>query len=110
MPKKCKVHVRKIAIQWNARLSLIKKGVLMSRHRLSFGEIIILKPNLAEVIVDDGIEMDLKMVEEYHEFLLNKLIKWFPPIERLSPSPVIIQTLKSGRAAFKPLLIAVARP
>ena len=52
----------------------LRKGrVLMSKHRLSFGEIILLKSNLAEVIVDDGVEMDLEMVKEYHEFLLDKL-------------------------------------
>ena len=52
----------------------LRKGrVLMSKYRLSFGEIILLKSNLAEVIVDDGVEMDLEMVKEYHEFLLDKL-------------------------------------
>lgn len=45
----------------------------MSKYKLSFGEIIILKPNLAEVIVDNNVEMDLEMVGEYHEFLLSKL-------------------------------------
>ena len=45
----------------------------MSKYKLSFGEIIILKPNLAEVIVDNDVEMDLEMVGEYHEFLLSKL-------------------------------------
>ena len=47
----------------------------MTSHRLSFGEIIVLKENLAEVIVDDGIEMNMTMVREYHEFLLNHLTK-----------------------------------
>ena len=47
----------------------------MTSHRLSFGEIIILKENLAEVIVDDGVEMDMDMVEEYHDFLLSYLSK-----------------------------------
>ena len=40
----------------------------------------------------------------------NQWIKWLPPIERLSPSPVIIHTLSSGRVAFKPDAMAVARP
>ena len=31
-------------------------------------------------------------------------------MDKESPSPVIIQTLKSGLAAFNPLAIAVARP
>jgi len=45
----------------------------MTIHRLSFGEITILKPNLAEVIIDKDIEMDIEMVGEYHRFLLAHL-------------------------------------
>lgn len=45
----------------------------MSSHRLSFGIINILKNNLAEVIVDEGIVMDEVMIDEYHDFLLNTL-------------------------------------
>lgn len=45
----------------------------MSSHRLSFGIINILKNNLAEVIVDEGIVMDVVMIDEYHDFLLNTL-------------------------------------
>lgn len=40
---------------------------------LSFGKIIILHENLAEVIVDEGVVMDEVMVDEYHDFLLNSL-------------------------------------
>jgi hypothetical protein len=45
----------------------------MSIHRLSFGQIELLRSDLAEVTVDEMVEMDLAMVEEYHEFLLKKL-------------------------------------
>ena len=45
----------------------------MSIHKLSFGEITILKPNLAEVIIDSDVVMDLEMVGEYHQFLLTHL-------------------------------------
>jgi len=45
----------------------------MKTHHLSFGTITILKANLAEVIISDGIVMDLEMVEKYHEFLIEKL-------------------------------------
>ena len=45
----------------------------MTIHKLSFGEITILKPNLAEVIIGSDVEMDLEMVSEYHEFLLTHL-------------------------------------
>ena len=45
----------------------------MSIAKLSFGKIIILKPNLAEVIIDSDVVIDLKMVGEYHEVLLANL-------------------------------------
>ena len=45
----------------------------MTIHTLSFGQITILNPNLAEVIIDNYVEMDLAMVDEYHEFLLTHL-------------------------------------
>ncbi|NQZ52341.1 MAG: hypothetical protein HRT95_19865 [Moritella sp.] len=40
---------------------------------MSFGEIIILKPNLAEVIIDSDVVIDLEMVDEFHELLLTNL-------------------------------------
>ena len=40
---------------------------------LSFGKIVIIHKNLAEVIVNEGIVMDEVMVDEYHDFLLNSL-------------------------------------
>ena len=45
----------------------------MNKYKLSFCEIILLKNDIAEVIVDDGIEINLSMVEEYHTFLLDKM-------------------------------------
>jgi len=45
----------------------------MQKHDLSFGVIIIHYQNLAELIVNPGVEMDLEMVGEYHEFLLTKM-------------------------------------
>lgn len=40
---------------------------------LSFGKIVVLNKNLAEVIVDEGILFDEVMVDEYHDFLLTNL-------------------------------------
>jgi hypothetical protein len=34
---------------------------------------ILLEKDIVEVIVDDGIEIDLLMIEEYHKFLLDKM-------------------------------------
>lgn len=45
----------------------------MDLYELSFGKIILLSDDLAEVIVDDGISMDTRMVDEYHQFLLEHL-------------------------------------
>ena len=41
--------------------------------KLSFGEIVILNKNLAEVIVDEGVVLNEVMVDEYHDFLLDNL-------------------------------------
>ncbi|MDD7886514.1 hypothetical protein [Flavivirga sp. 57AJ16] len=45
----------------------------MKSYRLSFGTITIINYKLAEVVVDDGIEMDEAMVNQYQFFLLNNL-------------------------------------
>ena len=45
----------------------------MTTHKLSFANIKILAPDLAEVIVDHGVEMTGSMVDEYHDFLRGHL-------------------------------------
>ena len=45
----------------------------MDLHELPFAKIIILREDIAEVIVNDGVEMDAGMVEQYHDFLLSHL-------------------------------------
>ncbi len=45
----------------------------MDLYELSFAKIIILRDDIAEVIINDGVEMDAIMVEQYHEFLLSHL-------------------------------------
>ena len=42
-------------------------------HRLGFTKIIILEDDIAEVIINEGVELDSSMVEEYHRFLLEHL-------------------------------------
>ena len=37
-------------------------------------------------------------------------IRWLPPMDRASPSPVMTQTDRSGRDAESPVAIAGARP
>jgi hypothetical protein len=43
-------------------------------------------------------------------FRRSAWIRWLPPIESASPSPVTTQTDKSGRDVDKPVAIAGARP
>lgn len=45
----------------------------MELHILSFAKIVILKPDIAEVIINDGVVMDLAMVRQYHHFLISHL-------------------------------------
>lgn len=45
----------------------------MDLYNLPFAKIIILREDIAEVIINDGIEMNIGMVEQYHAFLLSHL-------------------------------------
>ena len=45
----------------------------MDLHELTFAKIIILREDIAEVMINEGVNMDLDMVKEYHEFLLSHL-------------------------------------
>ena len=45
----------------------------MDLHELPYAKIIILQDNIAEVMINDEVKMDLEMVEHYHEFLLSHL-------------------------------------
>lgn len=45
----------------------------MKKYKTSFGTIKVIENNLAEIIVDEGIEMNLTQVNEYHHFLSKNL-------------------------------------
>ena len=45
----------------------------MDLYELSFAKIIILRDDIAEVMINDGVEMDTGMVDQYHVFLLTHL-------------------------------------
>ena len=45
----------------------------MELHELPFAKIIILEDNLAEVVIDEGVIMNVEMVDQYHDFLLSHL-------------------------------------
>lgn len=53
--------------------SSMKAQIIMELHDLAFAKIILLREDLAEVIVNEGVEMDVAMVEQYHDFLLKHL-------------------------------------
>lgn len=45
----------------------------MDAYELPFAKITILRDDIAEVVINDGIEMDVSMVDQYHGFLLAHL-------------------------------------
>ncbi|WP_248723695.1 hypothetical protein [Seonamhaeicola sp. ML3] len=45
----------------------------MKSYKLTFGTITILNDSLAEVVVDEGVEMNEADVSEFHDFLLEGL-------------------------------------
>lgn len=45
----------------------------MKLYELSFAKIIKLRDDIAEVIVNEGIEYDMDMVEEYHQWIREHL-------------------------------------
>ena len=52
-------------------------GDVMNVYELPFSTIILLSDSIAEVIINEGVELDEKMVDQYHEFLLSHLITPF---------------------------------
>ncbi len=70
----------------------------MESHKLSFAEINILRHDIAEVKIYEGIEMDLLMVEQYHDFLLKHLI---------APFALLINKVNSYTYSF-PAQVALA--
>lgn len=53
------------------------KEKLISLYELPFAKITILSDSIAEVIINDKVEMTLSMVEQYHDFLLAHLVSPF---------------------------------
>lgn len=45
----------------------------MDLHELPFAKIVLLQEDMAEVIVNDGVAMDVGMVNQYHKYLLTHL-------------------------------------
>lgn len=45
----------------------------MDLHELSFAKIILLHDDVAEVMINDGVEMNEEMVKQYHDFLISHL-------------------------------------
>jgi hypothetical protein len=45
----------------------------MNLHELPFAKITILQEDVAEVFVNDGVEMNVDMVDQYHAYLLSHL-------------------------------------
>ena len=45
----------------------------MDLYELPFAKIIILRDDIAEVMINEGVQMDANMVDQYHDFLLSHL-------------------------------------
>lgn len=45
----------------------------MQLHELGFAKIVLLRNDIAEVFINEGVVMDEAMVDEYHRFLLDHL-------------------------------------
>ena len=45
----------------------------MDLHELPFAKIIILRDDIAEVMINDGVSMNEEMVAQYHDYLLSHL-------------------------------------
>ena len=73
----------------------------MNINELSFGKAIILNSNLVEIIVDEGIEMDLAMITEYHNWISKNLS---------DPCMVLINKINSYTYSFDAQLVLGSRP
>jgi hypothetical protein len=49
----------------------------MEYYELSFGKVGILRNDIAEIIVDEGIDVNIQMVDEIHHFLLSIFVNSF---------------------------------
>lgn len=50
-----------------------KKVGELKLHELSFGKIVILRKDIAEVIINEDVEMDIEIVDQFHDFLLSHM-------------------------------------
>jgi len=66
----------------------------MELHELSFAKIIILQDDIAEIRVNNDIEINIEIVDEYHRFLLSHL---------QPPFSLLINKLNSYSYSFEAL-------
>ena len=45
----------------------------MNTHTFQFGKVIILHDSIVELIINEGIELTVEMLNEYHDFLIKNL-------------------------------------
>ena len=69
------------------------------------------RPDLSVwVVTGDGDALSIGGNHLIHAMRRNAWIRWLPPIDSASPSPVMTQTDRSGRDEASPVAIAGARP
>jgi len=67
---------RLLSVIFTALLIMFREK-LINLYELPFAKIIILSDSIAEVIINENVEMTLLMVKQYHEFLLSHLVSPF---------------------------------
>lgn len=68
----------------------------MNTYKLSFGQVVVLKPFLVEIIVDEGVVVNEVMIDEFHDFLLTNLS---------APFRILISTKNSYSYTFRAQLL-----
>jgi len=46
-------------------------------QKLSFGKVTLIYDDIAEVVANDGVEVTIEMIGEFHEFLINQMSRPF---------------------------------
>lgn len=68
----------------------------MTLHELSYGKIIILEENIAEVLINEGVEMDMIIADHFHNFLLSNLTPLFQSLSiKLTPTHMTLRFKKN---------------
>ena len=69
------------------------------KHRLSFATLNLLSDSIVEILIDDGVEVSLEMIEEFDNYLSDNLSEHFA---------MLINRVNSYHCTFEAKMIAVS--